>query len=119
MPQRYRACIDVHLVLRRGEQVLLGQRHNTGYADGSWHLPSGRTEDSESATSALIREAGEEIGVGIDPEAARFVHLMHHRTEAGRIALFFEATAWTGEPTNQEPDKCTGWDWFPADRPTR
>lgn len=113
MSQRYRACIDVHLILRRGEQILLGQRHNTGYADGAWHLPSGHTEDGESATTALIREAGEEIGVGIDPKQARFVHLMHHRTDSGRIALFFEATAWTGEPTNREPDKCSGWDWFP------
>ncbi|MGH3979608.1 MAG: NUDIX domain-containing protein [Pseudonocardiaceae bacterium] len=61
---RYRACIDVHLILRRGEQILLGQRrNNTGFAEGAWHLPSGHAEDGESATAALIREAAEEIGV--------------------------------------------------------
>jgi 8-oxo-dGTP diphosphatase len=32
---RYRACIDVHLTLRRGEEILLGQRQNTGFADGN------------------------------------------------------------------------------------
>lgn len=110
---RYRACIDVHLILRRGEDILLGLRQNTGFADGSWHLPSGHTEDGESATAALIREAREEIGVRIDPTQARFVHLMHHRTDSGRIALFYEATHWENEPTNSEPDKCAGWDWFP------
>jgi 8-oxo-dGTP pyrophosphatase MutT (NUDIX family) len=110
---RYRACVDVHLILRRGERVLLGQRQNTGFADGSWHLPSGHTEDGESATAALIREADEEIGVRIDPAEVRFVHLMHHRTGSGRIALFFEVTRWHGEPDNREPDKCVRWDWFP------
>ncbi|MGH8909549.1 MAG: NUDIX hydrolase [Egibacteraceae bacterium] len=109
---RYRACIDVHLILRRGEEILLGQRQNSGFADRSWHLPSGHTEDGESATAALIREAGEEIGVDIDPAEAQFVHLMHHRTDSGRIALFFQVTRWNGEPTNREPDKCAGWDWF-------
>lgn len=110
---RYRACIDVHLILRRNEDILLGLRQNTGFADGLWHLPSGHAEDGESATAALIREAGEEIGVRIDPTETRFVHLMHHRTDSGRIALFFEVTHWDGEPTNREPDKCAGWDWFP------
>jgi 8-oxo-dGTP diphosphatase len=109
---RYRACIDVHLILRRGEQILLGQRQNTGFADDSWHLPSGHTEDGESATTALIREAGEEIGVSIGPAEVRFVHLMHHRTDSGRIALFFEVTRWHGEPENREPNKCVSWDWF-------
>lgn len=70
---RYRACVDVHLILRRGEEILLGQRQNTGFADGSWHLLSGHTEDGEAATTALIREATEEIGVRIDPAEARFV----------------------------------------------
>lgn len=109
---RYRACLDVHLILRRGEEVLLGQRQNTGFADGSWHLPSGHTEDGESATAALIREAGEEIGISIDPAEVRFVHLMHHRTNEGRIAVFFEVTRWDGEVANREPDKCVQWEFF-------
>jgi 8-oxo-dGTP diphosphatase len=116
---RYRACIDVHLILRRGEEILLGQRQNTGFADGSWHLPSGHTEDGESATAALIREAGEEIGLRIDPIEVRFVHLVHHRTDSGRIALFYEVTRWHGEPNNCEPDKCARWGWFTlTDLPT-
>jgi 8-oxo-dGTP diphosphatase len=37
---------------------------------------------------------------------------MDHRTDSGRIALFFEVTRWEGEPDNREPDKCARWDWF-------
>lgn len=38
---------------------------------------------------------------------------MHHQTNQSRVALFFEATGWSGEPANVEPDKCAGWQWFP------
>lgn len=116
---RYRACIDVHLILRCGEEVLLGQRQNTGFADGSWHLPSGHTEDGESATAALIRETGEEIGLHIDPAEVRFVHLMHHRTDSGRIALFFEVTRWHGEPENREPKQMRQLGLVRPGRPAR
>lgn len=113
MSQRQRAQVDVHLILRRGEEILLGQRRNTGWADGCWHVPSGHGEDRESATDTLVREATEEVGVDIDPVDARFVHLVHHWTESARMAVFFEVTRWCGEPTNTEPDKCAGWRWFP------
>jgi ADP-ribose pyrophosphatase YjhB (NUDIX family) len=110
---RHKVCVDVHLILRRGEEILLGERRNTGFADGCWHLPAGHGEKDESATAALIREAGEEIGVDLRSDQVRFVHVMHHRTDSDRIALFFEVIDWDGEPTNCEPDKCAGWQWFP------
>jgi ADP-ribose pyrophosphatase YjhB (NUDIX family) len=113
MTQRQRAQVDVHLILRRGDEILLGQRRNTGWSDGCWHVPSGHGEDGESATTTLVREAAEEIGIRIDSTDARFVHLAHHQTESARIAVFFQVTRWHGEPTNTEPDKCAGWDWFP------
>ena len=34
---------------------------------------------------------------------------MHHRTNSGRVALFFEARDWSGEVVNREPGKCTRW----------
>jgi 8-oxo-dGTP pyrophosphatase MutT (NUDIX family) len=117
---RYRSCIDVHLILRAGDRVLLGERRNTGFCDGFFHLPSGHLEDGESAISALVREAEEEIGVVVEPADARFVHLMHHRTNEGRVALFFEVGRWRDEPENREPRKCAGLQWFPiGDLPVR
>jgi ADP-ribose pyrophosphatase YjhB (NUDIX family) len=114
MSQRQRAQVDVHLILRRGDEILLGLRQNTGWADGCWHVPSGHGEDREAATTTLVREAGEEIGVVIDPAEARFAYLLHHVTESARMAVFFEVTRWQGEPANTEPDKCAGWQWFPV-----
>jgi 8-oxo-dGTP pyrophosphatase MutT (NUDIX family) len=69
-PQRPRhtEIVDVHLILRRDEEVLLSRRHRTGCADGLLHAPSGHVEDGEDVRAAVIREAAEEIGVTLAPD---------------------------------------------------
>ncbi len=107
---RYTSCVDLHLILRdEAGHILLGRRQNTGWADGLFGLPSGHLEDGESATAGAAREGEEETGVLIKTGNLRLVHVMHHRTDSGRMALFFEASDWAGEITNTEPDKCAGW----------
>lgn len=114
-PQRHKVTGDVHLLLRRGNEVLFGQRQNTGYEDGAWHLPSGHLEAGESVIAALIREADEEIGVAIKVEDVQFSHIMHNSSSGGRMAFFFTVRSWQGEPANREPNKCTALEWFAAD----
>ncbi|WP_067474753.1 NUDIX hydrolase [Nocardia amamiensis] len=116
-PQRHKVTGDMHLVLRRGDTVLYGQRYNTGFEDGAWHLPAGHLEAGESVVTALIREAAEEIGVTIKPEDVQFSHFMHNSSSGGRMAIFFTVTNWQGEPENREPDKCSALDWFALDAP--
>lgn len=51
---RYTAHVDLHLILRDTDgRVLMGQRQNTGWADGQLGLPSGHLEDGESATAGM------------------------------------------------------------------
>ncbi|MET9285990.1 NUDIX hydrolase [Nocardia beijingensis] len=114
-PQRHKITGDVHLLLRRGNEVLFGQRQNTGFEDGAWHLPSGHLEAGESVIDALIREAEEEIGVAIAPADVQFSHVMHNSSSGGRMAFFFTVRSWEGEPTNLEPDKCSALEWYAAD----
>ncbi|MFE3448907.1 2'-5' RNA ligase family protein [Nonomuraea sp. NPDC059194] len=111
---RFKAIVDVHVLLVRDGKVLLGRRAGTGYADGQWHLPSGHLEAGESAVEAAVREAGEEVGVVIDPADLTFVHAMHRAPD--RLGLFFRAERWDGEPYNAEPDKCDALEWHPLDR---
>lgn len=113
---RYTTFADLHLILRRDGRILLGQRINTGFADGSYSLPAGHLERGESATDGVVREALEEIGVRVGPIDLRLVHTMHHHTDSGRLALFFETHVWDGEIANREPDKCSGWNWYDEDR---
>lgn len=117
-PLRHREVVDVHLILRRGPDVLLARRSGTGYADGLLHAPSGHTEDGEDVRAAMIREAAEEIGVELDPDELRVALVMQHRGPGGnpRIGWFFEASYDPARPPrNAEPDKCSELDWFPLD----
>nr|BFE67150.1 hypothetical protein GCM10020092_004510 [Actinoplanes digitatis] len=61
----------------------------------------------------MIREAREETGIDVATGDLRFLHVMHRAGEDGpdRIGFFFAADAWTGEPYNAEPGKCSELVW--------
>ncbi|MFE3140196.1 methyltransferase domain-containing protein [Streptomyces scopuliridis] len=114
--RRHAEVVDVHLILRRGDEVLLARRSGTGYGDGLLNGPSGHVEQGEDVRTAMIREAYEEIGVELTPADLRVALVMQHRGPAGqpRIGWFFEAAYGAGgEPYNREPEKCSGLSWHP------
>ena len=106
------AVINVCLILKEENRVLLSLRQGTGYNDGLWGLVSGHVEDNESALSAMIREAKEEAGIEIDPEDLRFVHLVHRKTDRFNIDICFECSKWKGALENKEPHKCARLKFF-------
>lgn len=108
MPERYRPTVDVHIILERGEEILLTERRGTRYFSGMFHLPSGHLEDGEPLAYGAAREAREEVGVRIDPPDLRLATVVHHRQHAthARVGMFFATSRWQGEPYNAEPDKC-------------
>jgi 8-oxo-dGTP diphosphatase len=106
--------IDVHVILREGDRILLSQRGGT-YGHGDWHAPSGKLDPDETITAAAVRETYEETGVVVAEEDLRLVHTVHHRQGSGspdRIGFFFEARRWEGQPDNREPEKCLQLEWF-------
>jgi len=109
----------VHLFLLDGERVLLSLRHNTGYADGQWSVVAGHLDGDETAVMAISREAREEVGIAIAPNALAVVGIMHRRAEGPggreRLDFFLTARAWVGTPTNLEPEKCAALAWYPLD----
>ncbi|MFI6692789.1 methyltransferase domain-containing protein [Streptomyces sp. NPDC050433] len=117
--RRHTEVVDVHLILRRGDEVLLARRSGTGYADDLLNTPAGHVEDGEDVRAAMIREAAEEVGAVLDPEDLRTALVMHHRGPGGRprTGWFFEVrydaehAPW--EPYNREPEKCSGLSWHP------
>jgi 8-oxo-dGTP diphosphatase len=117
IPPRHAVTGDVHLLLLDADdQLLFGRRHNTGFEDGAYHLPSGHLEAGESVIQAVIREAKEETGIIIAPEHVEFAHVMHNSSGAGRVAFFFVVRTWEGTPENRESDKCSELRWFPPAR---
>lgn len=112
-PVRTGTSVNVYLVLRKGEEVLLHLRKNTGYCDGYYGLVAGHVEDGEQATTAMIREAYEEAGIQIELSSLKAVHVMHRQTNRFNMDLFFECCEWAGDITNREPEKCASLTFFP------
>jgi 8-oxo-dGTP diphosphatase len=113
--QRHREPVDVHLILRRGGEVLLSRRAGDTYASGLLHMPSGHLDgDFEDVVTGLVREAEEELGVVIRSADVRVALVMQHRSPKGhnRTGWFFEVTRWVGVPRIAEPDRCSQLDWF-------
>lgn len=109
-----RTIVAAYLILRRGDQVCLLLRKNTGYCDGLYGLISGHVEDGESATAAMIREAEEEAGLKLAPSQLKVVHILHRKTpERLAMDVFFECSSWKGPVQNREPKKCEKLEFFP------
>lgn len=117
--ERFKLIPAVYLVLKKGDEVLLLRRDNTGYQDGKFGLIAGHADGNELMRDAMIREAKEEAGIDILPNGLEFVHISHRltRNQPGqeRIDIFFACSSWHGEVTNKEPHKCSELRWFSFD----
>ncbi|MFA5954282.1 MAG: NUDIX domain-containing protein [Patescibacteria group bacterium] len=114
--EHFKLIPAVHLFLIKDGKILLLRRFNTGYEDGNYSVPAGHIDGEEKATSAMTREAKEEVGIDINEGQLRMAHVMHRKSDEERIDFFFEATQWQGEPKNMETNKCDDLSWFSIDQ---
>jgi 8-oxo-dGTP diphosphatase len=77
-------------------EFLLGQRAPGTFYPGYWEFPGGKVEPGETPHAALVRELGEELGIGVtraDPWLRR-----EHVYEHAHVRLnFFRVRDWCGE----------------------
>jgi dihydrofolate reductase/8-oxo-dGTP pyrophosphatase MutT (NUDIX family) len=102
----------------QGTEVLLQLRRGTGFMDGWWACgAAGHVEDASAPSEALHREVGEELGVRV--ETAAPLTTVQRTSLLGpieqRADFFFHVTAWSGEPSLQEPDKAADLRWWRLD----
>jgi ADP-ribose pyrophosphatase YjhB (NUDIX family) len=113
-PTIQRPIVDVHIIVRRDDKILLSQRGGP-YGYGQWHAPSGKLDPGETPTQAAVRELSEETGLRTHPDALTLAHtVLHHQGDGtpDRVGFFYEVTDVTGEPDNREPDKCLALQWY-------
>jgi len=107
--------VAVHLFFLRDSQILLLRRYNTGYEDGNYSVVAGHVDAGETVTQAVIREAGEEIGVDLSSQDIEIVHVMNRKSDDERIDFFVVVKRWEGEISNCEPGKCDQLAWYSFD----
>ncbi|WP_344232303.1 NUDIX hydrolase [Kribbella hippodromi] len=117
---RFRVVPAAYVLVRRGNEVLLLLRANTGYMDGHWAMPAGHVEQGESAIAAAVRELREEVGLEVQPADLVPLTAMHRTGGNGepideRVDFFFEVSTWSGEPRLMEPEKAAGLEWYALD----
>jgi mutator protein MutT len=83
---------------------------------GRWEFPGGRVEFGETMAAAVVREFQEEYGMTVEVTGLLGV-ADHILPEEGQhwISPSFTARHVGGEPTIQEPGKCTAIGWFSPD----
>ena len=110
--QRPTFLLEVCLILANDrDEVLLLKRANTGYMDGYFHLPAGHVEEGESISAAASRELLEEAGAECRTDDLALATVLQRDTDPPRLAFFFVAEHWQGEPSNREPHKCAELVW--------
>jgi 8-oxo-dGTP diphosphatase len=120
---RFQVVPAAYVFLRRGDEVLLQLRKDTGYYDGYWAAgAAGHVEAGESVLEAARREVSEELGIVVAATDLIPVTAMHrtatHDEIDQRVDFFFECHTWSGDPVLQE-DKAADLRWFPiASLPT-
>ncbi len=107
--------VNVYLILKQGDKILLHLRKNTGYCDGMWSLVAGHVENGEPTTAALIRETDEEIGIKLSSDQIKVVHVMHRQTNRLNVDIFFDCSSWEEMIKNCEPEKCDKLEFFPIE----
>ena len=113
--KRHSAVPAVYILMKKEDKVLLMLRHNTGYFDDWFALPSGHLEENELPFEAMAREAKEEVGVDLIQDKTMFVHAMYRTAcdaTGDRCDYFFVADEWHGEPSNMEEHKCRKLEWY-------
>lgn len=110
---RFNFIAGAVLILRKDDKILLMRRKNTGWMDGYYAFMGGGVDGGETVIQACVREAHEELGINLDPEAMHVVNVMHVRNinNCECLSFFIEIFDWSGTPQIMEPEKADDLIW--------
>ena len=83
--------------IRKGPDILIGQRPETHSLAGQWEFPGGKIEPGEIPEEALARELREELGIEATVGELK-ISYTHSFGDVNILILFFEVLFWKGEP---------------------
>ena len=105
--------IGVEIFIRKGDQILMGQRGKNAFGAGTWALPGGHLEFGEKLADGLSREMKEEINADIDPADLRLISVVDDiRPDRQYVHISFELKNPTFGIERMELDQCDEWRYF-------
>lgn len=85
-------------ILKKEQQILVGQRPENKSLPNLWEFPGGKIEHGESPEIALFRELKEELNIEATIGSLRFA-TTHDYEDTGLLLLFYDINYWQGNPT--------------------
>ena len=96
------------LVKEDSKEVLLAMKKR-GFGEGKWNGVGGKVEEGETVEQAVIREAQEEIAVGVDEKnltpRASIEFAFASPNDTHLLVHVYTATQWEGTPSESEEMK--------------
>ncbi|MFA6094830.1 MAG: 8-oxo-dGTP diphosphatase [Candidatus Paceibacterota bacterium] len=100
------------IFLRRGNEILLAMKKRR-FGAGKWNGVGGKCEGEETLTQAAVREAREEIGVGLQEKDLELVgdikFYFPNKEDWNQEVFVYVARKWAGEIVESEEMKP---EWF-------
>ena len=113
----------VAAVIEHKGRILIAQRKNVGHHPLKWEFPGGKVEPGETPQAALIRELGEELGIGarIERELMRYEYEYPGRSRI--LLIFYRVLDFEGSPRNLDfheirwelPERLRDYDFLDGD----
>lgn len=118
--ERHKITPASYIILKSNNKILLSRRYNTWYEDAKYALVAWHVEKWETFTDTVLRETKEEIGIDLDKNSLKVVHIMQRNSHVSlnyheRLDTFFVCEKWSWEIKNMEPNKCSELSWFDID----
>lgn len=116
--EREKFLSSIYIILRNEKgQILLQRRQGTKLWPGFLALPAGHIDEGENAYEAVVREAREElnIGVSLSDIVDTFVVCRKNKSLPPYYDVYFEFSNYYGEIKINEPEKCSELVWCDED----
>lgn len=114
--ERFKCPVGVFLLLFENNKLVLQYRKNCSFSD-MYGTIGGHIDGGEKISTAIIREAKEEIGIDIKEEDLTLLTICHSNAGSKEyLQFYFKSSKWSGDIKNMEHDKCDHIKSFDIDK---